>query len=233
MLYRLALITSALFAVAVANATTVMGGYTASNGTITGLYDDTGASTDPTINLTSVTCVETYDVTFPMTNFTTYDQISGVWHTKLKFHFSTSSWTSASNSAAFGVQLCHFIVNGSTGASSNPPVAYFALPASNPLSFSGGIFSASNSPTVVNYIFIYKNQLTVDPSDGTGQTGYVEWNCDSTTPYPWALLPGTETVGGTGTSFTSLSGVLWLFVRPSTNNGVHNQMSPSWPAYPT
>lgn len=230
MFFRSALLSGALFATSVAayGVTITVDWTTATNSTYTGLYDDSGNQTSSTVNIEYVQSEETYDASIPAPYYVTYAPISGVWQTKVKFHFSSSGWQSVSGTTAIGVQLCHFVA--SNNAVAFPPQAYFKLPYSNPISYSSG-WVASDDPSVVNYRIFYRNQLSVDTSDWTGKTGYATWSSTSTTSYPWDLFPYSVTVGGID-PHTDLTGIVWLFPSVNAGSGFHSPVGPAWPVYP-
>jgi len=191
--------------------------------------DGTVATT--TVHLTGVDVAETYDgTTHPTT--ATYNAISGVWATTIRFRFSDSSWYLESSAIAFAVNDVHYVVtyNSVLFTYSLTPRDYFSAPTSSAVTGLAGTYTASDSYSDVSPKVFHLGDLTVDPGDLTGKTGMVTYN-SSTSTDPWSAFPGGLTVTTVGNPTSWLVPIVWLFPVLGSP-GEHSTISPTWAAMP-
>lgn len=216
------------------------GSYSATNSSITGLYDSYGLLTS-SCNVESVTYTLSYDTYVDWIHSTLYYYAynhgtpSACWPTKLVFHFSNNGWQSYKSTASVWVQVCNYIISSDQygNATVSSEHSYFKQP--NPyytplFTWSSGSFHADLDPTHVLPEEIPLSWLTVDTSDSTGKTGYVSWNATSSGT-PWEALPTSETVQWASYPTTGYAGVVWLF--PDINqNGKSSGNVSAYYTYP-
>jgi len=204
---------------------------------ITGIYNASGSLLSGSCNVDSVMYTLWYatpeGVQAYYRNTTT-----GSFRTRISVKFSSNAWQSyrsGSNIGALGVKVCNYA--GFSGSQTGAPCDQFYDSASwpSPLDPStsaylysglGGIRASDESFSGVKPYKLLFSQLTVDSTDTTGKTGYIEWNdygTGSFTPWDHYLLNGRTS--------DWLAGV-WLFPKWGANGCYTQRYTYPYPIAP-
>ena len=197
---------------------------------ITGLYDIYGNQTTSAVNLTGMSYTPVYGSymsTPPETaHFGLYNNM---WQTTIKFTFSNTNWQTAPSTTVIGVQIANCRPEFPVVSGMAVPVQAWlytvpGTPTAPYFSSTGGYLTYKTPGGASTPIYpeaLSLSSFSVDPSDITGKTATMTWNCTPPlgNPYPWTAVPSAVT--NLVSQFGYLP-VIWVFpsmTAPGFSNG--------------